>query len=69
MFACHGAYSEEFGCLSASGFSNLSLHACMRSCISTSTFVYLIIKNVNLKSSLQPSVFLSGELSGKDARC
>ena len=24
MFACHGANSEEFGCLSASGDSNFS---------------------------------------------
>lgn len=41
MFACHGAYSEEFGCISASGVLKLSLRTCVVSCISPFIFVYL----------------------------
>lgn len=47
MFACHGAYSEEFGCLSASGVLKLSLHVCMGLCIFAFIHVYLIMKKVN----------------------
>lgn len=54
MLACHGAYSEEFGCISASGVLKLSLHM--------HGFVYFSIHICvfyNVESSLSQSVFLS----------